>query len=534
MSAFTEPAQPPTAPDARWWRRFIFSKLSLTVKFYLALVPLLIMGGVVIYVTDQSLRSNAQELIAARQIKELAITSQNELLIQDDATKVMLIDMLNPDASQRKIDAYDACQKTFTRMKELTHAPEVLALIQQMQEMDDKQLQPIDTRVLEAMGNGDGDRAKKIYFNEYEPLRKKYAEVMQKLGAEAEKLAATAAQTMDDNNRRSLHHISLTLAIGLAIVALFMLTVTRHVVTRLRSTAAIIESEAANTLNSSVSMSTSGKTLADSSAAIATSLQQTSHSLGKMAAETKRNAEIAGSAREFANHARAAAEKGTADLHVLSRALDNIKVSGDSISKIIKTIDEIAFQTNILALNAAVEAARAGEAGLGFAVVADEVRNLARRCAEASKETGQLIHESVSKTNSGVEIGRQVAKNFDDIAEKIRRMDDFASEIAVISRSQNDGFLQINAAVSQIDSATQNNTAGVQQSAWASRELNGRAAVLQEAVENLKRLIEGCATATAQESDASENDDTAFDSEPKIVLPKLTGNTNGWQTYAVK
>jgi len=499
------------ATSGKWqaWR-FGLTHLSLPVKFYLALLPLLIMGGLVIYVADQSLRSNSQELIAARRIKELAITSQCLLLQQDDATKVMLIDMLNPDASQRKIAAYDACQKTFDRLKQLTKAPQVLGLIQQMEEMDDKQLQPIDTRVLEAMGNGNADQARKIYFQEYEPLRKQYESVMRQLGDEAEKMATQAARTMDENNHRSLHHIALTLGGGMLLVALIMLAVVRHVGSRLRATAAVIEREAAATLNSSVFMSASGKNLADASSAIATSLQQTGQSLAKMATETKRNAEISGNAKEFTNQARATAEKGSAELHVLTDALDNIKSSADSISKIIKTIDEIAFQTNILALNAAVEAARAGEAGLGFAVVADEVRNLARRCAEASKETGERIQDSVKKTNSGVEIGHHVAKNFDEIAEKIRRMDEFASEIAAISHSQSDGFVQINSAVAQIDAATQNNAAGVEQSASASRELNSQAASLKQAVEELKLLIEG----TRKRTGVPDRDSVALDAQP--------------------
>jgi len=231
--------------------------------------------------------------------------------------------------------------------------------------------------------------------------------------------------------------------------------------------------------------------VADTSSAIAASLQHTGQSLGKMAAETKRNAESASNAKEFTNQARMAAEQGSADLRILTEALDDIKTSADGISKIVKTIDQIAFQTKILALNAAVEAALAGEAGRGFAVVADEVSNLARRCAEAAKETGERIEDSVQKSRSGVAIGRQVATIFDAISEKIRHIDEVAAEIAATSHSQSEGFREINSAVAQIDSATQSNAASAEESSSASLELNSQATILQQAVEDLQFLIEG-------------------------------------------
>ena len=138
------------------------------------------------------------------------------------------------------------------------------------------------------------------------------------------------------------------------------------------------------------------------------------------------------------------------EMQAMSSAMNDIKSSSDDIAKIIKTIDEIAFQTNILALNAAVEAARAGEAGAGFAVVADEVRNLAQRCAQAAKETASKIEDSVQKSTNGVEISAKVAISLQEIVSKTRQVDELAGEVATTSVEQSQGIEQVNTAVSHV------------------------------------------------------------------------------------
>jgi methyl-accepting chemotaxis protein len=141
------------------------------------------------------------------------------------------------------------------------------------------------------------------------------------------------------------------------------------------------------------------------------------------------------------------------------------------IAKIIKTIDEIAFQTNILALNAAVEAARAGEAGMEFAVVADEVRNLAQHSAQAAKETAAKIEGAIGNTSQGVEISCKVAQALYDIVAKARQVDELAAEVANASGEQSRGITQINTAVGQVDKVTQSNAASAEESAAAAEEL---------------------------------------------------------------
>lgn len=236
-------------------------------------------------------------------------------------------------------------------------------------------------------------------------------------------------------------------------------------------------------------VSTASQLLASGASEQASSLEETSASLEEMASMTKRNAEGATRANEIARTARAAADTGSADMEAMNAAMHAIKTSSDGIAKIIKTIDEIAFQTNILALNAAVEAARAGEAGMGFAVVAEEVRALAQRSAGAAKETAEKIELAIAKTGQGVEISGRVARTLHEIVDKVRSVDELIAEVATASREQNQGVGQINDAIAQMDKVTQSNASGSEESAAAAEELNAQAHALQEAVNELSRLI---------------------------------------------
>jgi len=206
---------------------------------------------------------------------------------------------------------------------------------------------------------------------------------------------------------------------------------------------------------------------------------------------TKRNAETAGKVKELGSEARRAGDLGVQDMTAMVSAMDDIKRSSNDIAKIIKTIDEIAFQTNILALNAAVEAARAGEAGMGFAVVADEVRSLAQRCAQAAKETAGKIEDAVQKSAKGAEISVKVAKSLEEIVGKARQVDEMAGEVAAASQEQSQGIAQVNTAITQMDKVTQSNAASAEESASAAEELTAQAEALKEAVAELLRLVDG-------------------------------------------
>jgi methyl-accepting chemotaxis protein len=256
----------------------------------------------------------------------------------------------------------------------------------------------------------------------------------------------------------------------------------------------------------------------------ASALEETSSSLHEMASMTTRNSENAQNAKTLANAARTTADAGAAEMEQMKSAMGAIKGSSLEISKIIKTIDEIAFQTNILALNAAVEAARAGEAGLGFAVVAEEVRNLAQRSAQAAKETAEKISMSTEKSEQGVRISEKMAGNLSAIVEKTRQLDERIAEIAQSSQEQSEGINQVNAAVANMDKITQSNAALAQQSASASEELKSQATQVRLAVTELLRMARA-------DADAADAPPAAIVSPAK---PKISGATRATATVAHK
>jgi len=211
----------------------------------------------------------------------------------------------------------------------------------------------------------------------------------------------------------------------------------------------------------------------------AASVEEISATLVEVASQAKLNASNAQLASNLAAQARVAGETGSAKMKRLVAAIAEIHASSQQISKIIKTIDDIAFQTNILALNAAVEAARAGRHGKGFAVVAEEVRSLAARSAKAARETAQLIEDSGAKVVHGTQISKETAAELENIVSGITQMTALVTEISAASNEQAEGVAQVNSGLGQIDGVIQSNTAHAEETASASEVLSRQAVELQ-------------------------------------------------------
>ena len=226
--------------------------------------------------------------------------------------------------------------------------------------------------------------------------------------------------------------------------------------------------------------------LAQGSTEQAASIEELSSSISEIAEKTKANAVTADKTAKLSETIRLSAEKGSLQMDEMITAVSEINDASKNISKIIKTIDDIAFQTNILALNAAVEAARAGQHGKGFAVVAEEVRNLASKSAEAAKDTGNMIQNSIEKADLGTRIAGETAESLKEIVTGINESSQLVAEIASASDQQSLGIAQINIGIDQVAQVVQQNSATAEESAAASEEMSSQSDVLQQLVAQFK------------------------------------------------
>jgi len=252
--------------------------------------------------------------------------------------------------------------------------------------------------------------------------------------------------------------------------------------------------------------------LAQGSTEQASALQQVTASMDEVTQRTKDNATKAGQANQLVNNIKNMASEGNTQMKAMVEAMNSINESSETISKIIKTIDDISFQTNILALNAAVEAARAGVHGKGFAVVAEEVRNLASKSASAAGETAEMIEDSIRKIANGTRLAEETAKSLDAIVKSIDEIVGLISNIAVSSNDQSTAISQIDQAISQVSTVVQTNAATSEECAAASEELSKQAATLRNLIAQYRLL-------TANQSMPYMDNSLPYGgSEPMILL----------------
>ncbi|UQZ88558.1 hypothetical protein C4J81_04785 [Deltaproteobacteria bacterium Smac51] len=299
----------------------------------------------------------------------------------------------------------------------------------------------------------------------------------------------------------SFSGLGLTLVIGLC-GAFF---ISRGITSSIKGAIGRILSGAGHVERNAVILAGAAGTLSRGAGDNVASLQTITAALEELSAMTARNSQNAAQADKLMHEAEGDITSANGYMTDLITAMDGISSSGQAISEIIKTIDDIAFQTNLLALNAAVEAARAGDAGAGFAVVADEVRNLAIRSAESSRRTAELIDDTIKNISSGAELVRKTGVSFNRVGDGVGKVGTLLAEVAEASREQTQGIGQINGSMSEMDQVTKNNLSASNQAANVSSELADQSEELLDTVNDLSIMVYTQAEANRLNNEARQD-----------------------------
>ncbi len=462
-----------------------------------ALAVLILVSGVYSWWSTTSAHDRFND--AYERAQKVRLAGEMERLALDiyASEKIVIVSGFDNDAANiekwvnHQKESIAAFEKVVAEITPLIHVEAVRAALAESVKTT-KDIEHTSTEIIALVKAGQFSEAQALSKAKNTPLVDKNAGLVQQILA-SQVGSLDDAKAVGDSATTTARAIVLFVLLLSALVAAATVWAVRGVTQELRAAATEMRVNAEQVLSASSQVASSSQSLSQGATEQAASLEETSASMEEMASMTRKNAENSQAAAGLVLETEAAVKDSNAALGDMVVAMTGIRESSGKISKIIKTIDEIAFQTNILALNAAVEAARAGEAGMGFAVVADEVRNLAQRSAQAAKDTAGLIEDAIERSEAGSTKVEHMATVIAAITDKATKVKGLVDEISLASRQQTQGIDQVTQAIAQMEKVTQTTAATAEESAAASEELNSQAEMSMQTVGQLETMVGGSA-----------------------------------------
>ena len=503
------------------------ASLTIGKKLFLgigALVLLTFSLGLTALVSINSVNDHLHDIVDSTIKKQsLAHNMDSDIAELTGITRGLVIrGMVKDDAAQQtNIQQFSTIMQelqnlitTLSGMKITPETTQALADMKQALEV----IRPAKDAILESFKAGDVTGALSNLDEVVRPAQKRLDTGIQTILRMQETLLVTDREAAESAASTS-RWITAVLLILTLLAGTIVIFVVRQINRLLRSSILELAESSEQIAAAATQVSSSSQSLAQGSSEQAATIEETSSVSVEINSMAQRNTENSKQTAGIVTASAAGFQKANKSLSEMVVAMEGISTSSQKISKIIKVIDEIAFQTNILALNAAVEAARAGEAGMGFAVVADEVRSLAQRCAQAAKDTADLIEDSIQKSDSGMIKVDQVAVSIQEITTQSAQIKTLVDEINLGSIEQSRGIDQISTSIGQMEQVTQSSAANAQETAAAAQQLSGQAKTMKDIVARLRSMVQ------------SESHSQA--SHPAALAPR-TPLTTGGRSLSIK